>query len=272
MAARDLPNLGLRAFYDLGEDGWKDDQDLGLLKLSVLVQPVVLSIEAAEPATPALGDVHVLDEAHATHPNEIIIWDGATGEEAWVYIVPNEGWKVFVLADEDDYRFDGVAWEASGSTAVTMASSAEINTGTDATKVVNPDALAGSNYGRKVVEIPCTDPNGAVLAVGDGQGYFIVPPEFNGMNLVAVAAALVGVRSSSGLPTIQVANQTDAVDMLSTRITIDANEWTSYTAATAAVIDATKDDVATGDILRMDVDVAGTGAKGLVVILTFQLP
>lgn len=60
----------------------KTIQDLGLLKLSVLVQPVVLSIEAAEPATPALGDVHVLDEAHATHPNEIIVWDRATSGES----------------------------------------------------------------------------------------------------------------------------------------------------------------------------------------------
>jgi hypothetical protein len=33
--------------------------------------------------------------------------------------------------------------------------------------------------------------------------------------------------------------------MLSTRITIDASEFTSYTAATAPVIDTTKDDVAT---------------------------
>jgi hypothetical protein len=33
--------------------------------------------------------------------------------------------------------------------------------------------------------------------------------------------------------------------MLSTAITIDANEYTSYTAATAPVINATYDDVAT---------------------------
>ena len=64
---------------------------------------------------------------------------------------------------------------------------------------------------------------------------------------------------------------TDTVDMLSTRITVDANEKTSYTAAAAPVINASNDDVATGDILRVDVDVAGTGAKGLMILLTFQL-
>jgi hypothetical protein len=60
--------------------------------------------------------------------------------------------------------------------------------------------------------------------------------------------------------------------MLSTRITIDANEKTSYTAATAPVINATYDDVATGDLLAIDIDGAGTGAKGLMVMLQFGKP
>lgn len=122
MAARDLPNLGLRAFYDLGEDGWKDDQDLGLLKLSVLVQPVVADILAAEPGAPANGDVVVLDETHATHPNEIAIRD----DGAWVYVEPVEGWKVYVTADALDYRFDGTAWVpitegGGGSSTITVS-------------------------------------------------------------------------------------------------------------------------------------------------------
>lgn len=57
--------------------------------------------------------------------------------------------------------------------------------------------------------------------------------------------------------------------MLTTRITIDVSENCSYTAAAPPVIDAGNDDVATGDILAIDVDVAGTGTKGLIVILTF---
>ena len=100
---------------------------------------------------------------------------------------------------------------------------------------------------------------------------FLVPQELNGYNLVG-ANAFVTTVSSSGTPTVQIRNVTDAVDMLSTRITIDASEYTSYTAAAAAVVDATYDDVATGDRLAVDVDVAGTGAKGLGIVLTFQLP
>lgn len=106
------------------------------------------------------------------------------------------------------------------------------------------------------------------LTTGDGKLTFCIPSELNNFNLTN-AQAFVSTVSSSGTPTVQIANVTDSVDMLSTKITIDANEKTSYTAATPSVIDTTKDDVVTGDILRIDVDVAGTGAKGLGVILTF---
>jgi len=120
----------------------------------------------------------------------------------------------------------------------------------------------------RLVQIQVTDPNGATLTTGNGKAYFTIPLEMNGKNLVSVSASLTTV-STSGLPNVQIANVTDAVDMLSTALTIDANELTSYTATTPAVIDTTKDDVVTGDLLRIDVDGAGTGAKGLQVTLGF---
>ncbi len=107
------------------------------------------------------------------------------------------------------------------------------------------------------------------LSTGDGQFVFAIPLDVNGMNLTSVAAYVTTV-SSSGLPTIQIRNVTQTADMLSTKITIDASEFTSYTATTAAVIDTGNDDVATGDLIAVDVDVAGTGAKGLGVILGFS--
>lgn len=119
-----------------------------------------------------------------------------------------------------------------------------------------------------VVTILVTDPNGSAITTGDGKAYYRVPSTIGGKNLVAVAAALTTV-SSSGIPTVQIANVTQAADMLTTKLTIDASETDSSTAATAAVIDTGNDDVATGDMLRIDVDVAGTGAKGLIVEMQF---
>lgn len=110
-----------------------------------------------------------------------------------------------------------------------------------------------------------------VLATGDGQAYVTIPALLNGYDLIGAHAA-VYTASTSGLPTFQIHNLTDTQDMLSTLITIDENEFSSYTAATPPVIDTAHDDVATGDRLRIDVDLAGTGTKGLDIILTLQLP
>ena len=178
-------------------------------------------------------------------------------------ITVNDGADTISIAAED-------ATDANKG-VVELATAAETTTGTDTGRAVTPDGLAGSEYGVEVVQILVTDPSGSALTTGDGKAYFMVPTKLNGWNLIRANAAVTTV-SSSGTPTVQVHNVTDAVDMLSTRITIDANESTSYTAATPPVIDTTKDDVATGDLIRVDVDVAGTGAKGLIVVLSFQAP
>jgi hypothetical protein len=138
------------------------------------------------------------------------------------------------------------------------------------TKRVMLSATAAYLNPTYVVTLLVTDPNGNALTTGDGKAFYRVPSALNGCNLVGVAAAIT-TTSSSGNPTIQIHNLTQTADMLSTKITIDANELDSKDAA-AAVIDTANDDVATGDQLRIDIDVAGTGAKGLIVEMQFRLP
>ena len=121
----------------------------------------------------------------------------------------------------------------------------------------------------RVIEILVTDPS-AVVTTGDGKAYIGISDDLNGLNLIDADAFLTSASSSGGPTTISVFNQTDGVDMLSTAITIDDLEASSYTAAVPPVINAATDDVATGDIIRIDVDVAGIGS-GLIVVLTFGL-
>ena len=161
---------------------------------------------------------------------------------------------------------------------VELATIAETDTGTDAGRAVTPDGLAGSNYGERAFGILVSDPNGDAITVGDGKAVFRVPSLMNGFNLVEVAASLSTV-SSSGIPTVQIRRSRRAsattrtnADMLSTKLTIDASEFDSEDAAAAAVIDTANDDVITGDHIYIDIDVAGTGAKGLFVLPTFRLP
>ena len=119
------------------------------------------------------------------------------------------------------------------------------------------------------VVIPLTN-NNTTLVTGDdfAEFVFVVPALLDGYDL-GVPFAANETPSTSGIPTFQIHNVTDAVDMLSTKLTIDANEQNSSTAATAAVVNATYQEVATGDRIRFDCDVAGTGCKGITLHLPF---
>lgn len=108
MPARSLPNLGLQGFFDLGEDGWKDEMDLNLLKLSVLTQGGAISKVSATPGSPANGDVHIFDETHPTNANAVAIRDAG----AWVYVNPAEGWLIYNRATNAYETFNGTAWAA----------------------------------------------------------------------------------------------------------------------------------------------------------------
>jgi len=118
-----------------------------------------------------------------------------------------------------------------------------------------------------VFEIKVASDTG-VMAVGDSQFVFAIASELNGLNLTK-AAAYVTTVSTSGTVAVQIRNVTQTADMLTTKLTIDANEFTSYTAGTAFVVDQANDDVATGDLIAIDVDSVGTGSKGLGVTLGF---
>jgi hypothetical protein len=167
-----------------------------------------------------------------------------------------------------------VAAEAGGTPALDLDDISDVNVpAPNDEDVLQWDTGAAGWIARPVtkdIEVKVFD-DATVLTTGDGKAIFCIPARMNGWNLTG-AKAFVTTVSSSGLPTVQIRNVTDAVDMLTTRITIDASEFTSYTAAAASVIDTAHDDVATGDLIAIDVDVAGTGAKGLGVILTFRVP
>lgn len=163
---------------------------------------------------------------------------------------------------------------ASDTTAgkVELAIASEVNTGTDATRAISPDAFAGSNFGIRYYPIAL---NGTTALAGTEKFYFRIPAGLTGMNLVSVTGSVgtgASGASSSGTPTFTVKNVTDNNQMLSTSLTIDANEYTSATAATPAVIDTTKDDVVTDDLIEVACTVAGTGTTYAVVTLGFALP
>jgi hypothetical protein len=99
------------------------------------------------------------------------------------------------------------------------------------------------------------------ITTGTGKLTFRVP---FACTVTAVRLTLTTV-SSSGLPTIDI-NEGGAT-ILSTKLTCDASEKTSTTAATAAVISDTS--LADDAEITIDFDVAGTGATGVKVYIYY---
>lgn len=108
--------------------------------------------------------------------------------------------------------------------------------------------------------------NAVALTTGNDKARIRIPPKLNGMILKSVAASR---KSGTGVPNIMIRNVTDAVDMLTTAITIDTGETDSTTAATQPVIDTTNNEVATADQIAIDVDGAGTSTLICIVSMTF---
>lgn len=88
-----------------------------------------------------------------------------------------------------------------------------------------------------------------------------------GMTLTQIPRASVNTASSSGIPTVDI--NVNGTSILNNKLTIDANEKTSTTAATAATFTSSPMTITDDAEITFDIDVAGTGAKGLKVTLYF---
>jgi hypothetical protein len=106
-----------------------------------------------------------------------------------------------------------------------------------------------------------------VVSTGDGKAWFFVTEAENGHVVVGVE---LGV-SEAGAVEVQLRNETQTTDLLTTAVTIDSGENTSHTAAVPVVIDDTVI-LATGDLIFVDVDDADGDAEGLIVTVGTGMP
>lgn len=113
---------------------------------------------------------------------------------------------------------------------------------------------------KESISMKITDDATAVSA-GTGKFYFRIPYPFN---VEEVRASLNTAQSGGNILTVDINKNGSTI--LSTKLTVDNNEATSKTAATAPVISSGS--FADDDILSVDVDQIGNGtAKGLTVTL-----
>jgi hypothetical protein len=119
-------------------------------------------------------------------------------------------------------------------------------------------ATATASMAKENIQVVCSDLTTSI-SVATSVAVFRMP---YGMTVTDIRASL-STASTSGIVTIDV--KKSGVSVLSTKVTIDATERTSKTAAAPAVISSATfaDDVE----VTIDINTAGTGAKGLVVTL-----
>lgn len=109
--------------------------------------------------------------------------------------------------------------------------------------------------------------NNTALVVGDGKLYYPIPELLNGYTVLRGDISLQ-TASSSGSVTVQAA--LDGVDLFSTRPVCPATVDDSTDATGTRGIVAAEKILRTGMRLRVDIDGAGTGAKGLVLNLVLK--
>jgi hypothetical protein len=183
---------------------------------------------------------------------------------------------VFRMVNDASDNFDRLCWGPVTSSFPSLKRSTTkliVRLADDSADTRLDCSAVGGTGGRRIVTLLVSDPNGDPITPADGKVFFRVPAEFNGMNLVDVAACCDTASSENGLE-FQIRRKRSGVDvdMLATALNIDVSTNDSSDSASPAVIDTDLDDVQTADRIYIDCDSAGTGAKGVEVQLSFQLP
>lgn len=171
MAKRTLPGIGLTGYWDTGA-AYKDEMDVNLRLLSVLVQGHFLDSVATEPGSPADGQVY-----RATG-----VWGGGAEHDilvrdngAWVAITPAEGWSFYDRAADQQLRFSGTTWgivtSGGSGNALTVGSAITASGNTDNADFVGNVTRAVNSASDVTLTVQSGNPNvGAVNYFRQGAG------------------------------------------------------------------------------------------------------
>lgn len=168
------------------------------------------------------------------------LWQGNTGQ---VTVAPGAG----------------VTLSSSGDLLKTRTQSAQIAVVAHGANAFGVIGDRNASAAATAIQMSCSDLTTA-LATGTNKAYCRAP---HALTITDIRASLL-TASSSGAVTIDVNKNGSTI--LSTKLTIDANEKTSETAATPAVLTSTA--LADDDEITVDIDGAGTGAAGLILTIT----
>jgi hypothetical protein len=106
-----------------------------------------------------------------------------------------------------------------------------------------------------------------IVLVGDARWIITMPHDMHQLRVWDIEISVTTV-SSSGIVQVQLRNIDNGnVDILSTRAQIDVGDYHSDDSGTQPVVNGSNNLVSHKDKIAMDIDAAGTGAKGLEVVV-----
>ena len=132
------------------------------------------------------------------------------------------------------------------------------NTETDISAVYqDADGTIDLRVGTRSLTVACSDETTA-LTTGAAKATFRMP---QAATISAVRASVTTAPAGSVL-TVDINKGTSPTSILSTKITIDAGEKTSTTAATPAALDTNENDVSDDEEMTIDIDTIGSSTAG----------
>lgn len=214
------------------------------------------------------GDIPITPDTTGSIILDGLSWPQADGTVGQVLQTNGAGQLSFVTGGATDGNavHVNVAGEINGLTSVTPAAGdvfiiEDASDSFNKKKISYSDITGGAGSVTESLIIPCSDESTA-LTTGTAKITFRMPYAFT---VTAVRASLTVAGSTSGTTTVDI--NEGGTSILSTKLTINAGELTSTTAATAPVISdsALADDAE----ITIDVDAITTGATeaGLKVTL-----
>jgi len=166
---------------------------------------------------------------------------------------------------------DEVAADLTTAGVVELATAAEVDTGTDATRAVTPDGLQGSNRNIRWLTFNLVEASTACATATNIAGDFVSPIAGTILQSDSTPFYLYATNSTAGTTgTMVVDISIGGTSIMTTnKLDFDTTEKTTTTAATPP--DLTTTALAVGDIITIDIDsIHTTAAEGLTVYMAVR--
>lgn len=218
----------------------------------------------ATTANITLSGLQTIDGVLLVADDRVLVKDQTTASANGIYAASTSNWQ---RAPDWDGAFDvktgTLAWVTGGNTNPGLwrvTTTGDITVGTTSV-ALSKEVRDTANVEAHIIAI---SDESTALTSGAAKLTFRMPFAFT---LSSVRASLT---NASSLGVVQIDINVSGASILSTKLTIDEGEKTSTTAATPAVISAAA--IADDDEITIDIDSAGSGAKGAKVMLLGRQP